>query len=101
MAEIIHLPPKSDFRKLGVEIGRLVQEKNDAYGDSFSRSGEVLKILFPKGISPEQYTDALSIVRVVDKLFRIATRKNLLEESPWKDVAGYGLLGWNKDISQE
>lgn len=82
-----------NYAELGAEIGQLVQQKNQAYGDSFSRSGDVLKILFPQGIAVEQYIDALAIVRVVDKLFRIATQKDAFGESPWRDIVGYGILG--------
>lgn len=81
------------YREIGEELGRLVDDKQKAYGDSFGRSGEVLRILYPHGIAPAQFDDALTIVRVVDKLFRIATDKDAFGESPWKDVAGYGLLG--------
>jgi hypothetical protein len=44
--------------------------------------------------------DALGIVRVLDKLFRIATRKNAFNESPWDDVAGYGLILATRDQEQ-
>jgi len=81
------------YEEIGTQVGKLVQEKNQAYGDSFSRSGEVLTILYPHGIQPHQYKDALTIVRVVDKLFRIATNRDALGETPWRDVAGYGILG--------
>lgn len=83
----------SKFQEMGTEIGHLTQEKNAAYGDSFAKSGDILRILFPDGIQPEQYQDALAIVRVVDKLFRIATKKDAFGESPWRDIAGYGVLG--------
>ena len=81
------------YAEMGRALGELTQEKNEAYGDSFEKSGEVLVLLYPSGIRPEQYRDALAIVRVVDKLFRIATRKEAFGESPWKDIAGYGILG--------
>lgn len=81
------------YQKTGLEIGKLVAEKQAAYGDSFGKSGKVLELLYPDGISPEQYRDALTVVRIVDKLFRIATRKDAFGESPYKDIAGYGLLG--------
>jgi hypothetical protein len=84
---------KKNFQKIGAEIGILVAEKNAAYGDSFAKSGEIMRILYPAGIEPEQMDDALAVVRVVDKLFRIATRKDAFGESPWKDIAGYGILG--------
>lgn len=35
----------------------------------------------------------LAITRIVDKLFRIATDKDAFGESPFKDIAGYGILG--------
>lgn len=84
----------SKFEETGRIIGRLVDEKNSAYGDSFGRSGEILRVLFPDGVQPEQYDDFLAVTRVIDKLFRIATDRDALGESPWQDIAGYGLLGW-------
>lgn len=81
------------YEEIAVEIGRLVQQKNEAYGDSFSRSGEILQVLYPDGIRPEQYTDALAITRVLDKLFRLANKKDAFNENPWQDIVGYALLG--------
>lgn len=81
------------YSEMGKLLGELTQMKNTAYGDSFAKSGDILEILYPHGIKPEQYRDALAIVRVIDKLFRIATRKDAFGESPWKDIAGYGILG--------
>lgn len=88
---------ETTYEKLGSEVGKLVDEKQVAYGNSYGKSGEVLQILYPDGVMPEQYTDMLAIVRVLDKLFRIATQKDAFGESPWRDVAGYGLLGVKKD----
>lgn len=81
-----------DYEKLGRDIGRLIVEKQKAYGDSFHKSGKVMEQLFPKGIPPESYVDALAIVRIIDKLFRLATDPNWGGESPWGDIAGYSLL---------
>jgi hypothetical protein len=81
------------FEKIATEIGKLVDQKNAAYGSSFAESYKILSVLYPNGIKPEQYTDALAIVRVLDKLFRIANHKNAFGESPWKDIAGYAILG--------
>ena len=80
------------FKNIGEEIGELVQRKNQAYGNSFGKSGEILKILYPQGVQPEQYNDMLTIVRVLDKLFRIATDKDALGENPWEDICGYSIL---------
>lgn len=78
---------------LGTKLGKLTEEKNIAYGDSFRRSGAFLSMLYPNGIRPDQYDDALTLVRIFDKLMRIATDQDAFGESPYNDIVGYGLLG--------
>lgn len=85
------------FESTAEEIGRLVAEKQKAYGDSFGKSGALLKILYPDGIALDQYDDVLTIARIVDKLFRIATDKDAMGESPWRDINGYSLLAYIRD----
>ena len=80
------------YSQRGKEIGELVERKNKAYGDSFAKSGDILRILYPNGIKPDQYDDVLAITRIIDKLFRIATDRDGLDESPWEDIAGYSIL---------
>ena len=80
------------YEEIGRALGALVDEKQIAYGDSFNRSGDVLTILYPDGIAPEQYIDALAITRIIDKLFRIANQRDAFGESPGRDIAGDGLL---------
>ncbi|WP_424356556.1 hypothetical protein [Methanocella sp. MCL-LM] len=80
------------------EIGELTVEKNEAYGDSFARSSEILRVLYPEGVRPEQYQDLLGVARLIDKMFRIATRKNAFGESPWRDICGYGLIAAASEI---
>lgn len=87
----------SKFEELGKEIGQLVDQKNKAYGNSFGEAGNFLKILYPDGVSPEKYDDMLCVVRIFDKLKRIATKKDAFSESPYADIVGYGLLGLNRD----
>jgi hypothetical protein len=41
--------------------------------------------------------DVLTICRVVDKLFRLATDPTYGDESPWRDICGYSLLSMGKD----
>ena len=89
------------FEKIATEIGKLVDEKNVAYGSSFLKSEKILKILYPDGINPEQYKDMLAVTRIVDKLFRIATQKEAFGESPFKDIAGYGILGVANDQEEQ
>lgn len=84
--------PARTYEELGGDIGRIVTAKQAAYGDSFGKSGAVMRALYPEGIPPEQLDDALTVIRIVDKLFRVATNRDALGESPWKDIMGYALL---------
>lgn len=87
---------KPNYHALASNVASLVIEKQVAYGDSFSKSGDVLRILYPDGIPPEKLDDALVIVRVIDKLFRLAVDNDPTGESPWQDIVGYGLLALAK-----
>ena len=93
---------KPDFVEIATNIGILVKEKNAAYGDSFGQASKILDVLYPKGIQPDQYMDMLAIVRVIDKLFRLANQKDAFGESPWKDICGYSVLGVanSEDLSE-
>lgn len=83
---------------LGEAIARLVAEKNKAYGDSIGTSGDVLRILYPDGIKPEQYDDLLLIARSIDKFTRIARgERTAFGESPYIDLAGYAMRGALRD----
>lgn len=94
-----------DYACIGAQIGELVACKQVQYGDAYGRSGQILRVLYPDGVRPDQYDDLLAITRVVDKLFRIAQRgengKDLGGESPWADIAGYGILGIAKDQGRD
>jgi hypothetical protein len=91
---------KTTFEEIGKTIGRLVDVKNAKYGDSFSKCGSVLRILYQDGITPEQYDDVLTVCRILDKLFRVATDKDALGESPYTDIAGYCILAVAKNIAE-
>lgn len=94
---VLKLEGESQFDRIAKEIGALVTEKNAAYGNSFAKTDVFLNILFPDGIRPAQYGDALALVRIFDKMMRIATNKDALGESPYRDIAGYGILGAAND----
>jgi hypothetical protein len=85
------------IQNIANEIGNLTAKKNQAYGNSFEATGAFLCILYPLGIKPEQYGDALLLARIFDKQMRIATRKDAFGESPYRDIAGYGICGAKKD----
>lgn len=90
-----------NYVEIAKDIGILVSEKQEAYGDSFNKSEQIIKILFPNGIKQENYRDVLTITRIVDKLFRIATKKDAFGESPYRDIAGYALLGFAHDLEEK
>jgi hypothetical protein len=93
--------PDPEFLKSeAIKLAEFLIEKNKAYGNSFHSSGEVLKILYPDGVRPEQYPDLLFIVRIWDKLKRIATDKDAFGESPYKDIMGYSLLAYEKHTNK-
>jgi len=85
------------YEEIGAGIGRLVDKKQKAYGRSFDHVGRILAIVYPSGIRPDQYDDLGGMIRILDKLFRIATSKKAFGEDPWEDVAGYALL-MNRDL---
>ncbi len=86
------------YSELGTVIGQLVEKKNVAYGKSFQKSEEIIRSLYPDGVPVQAYKEMLAITRICDKLYRLATmsmrkdKKDLMGESPGKDIAGYGLL---------
>ena len=91
----------SKFERIGRDTGKLVADKQAAYGDSFGRSGRVLKELYPEGIMPGDYDNVLTVVRMLDKIFRIATDKDALGENPFKDICGYALLAMGRDEDEK
>jgi len=90
------------YEQIGLEIGKLVGEKNKAYGESASKTGSILQILYPNGIPVERFSDALLIIRVLDKITRLACGdSSAFNESPWSDIIGYAILGVDKGLRQE
>ena len=84
-------PPASDLAGIAAELAAVVERKSAAYGDSVTRSSQIMRILYPDGVPVTAYRDALLVVRVLDKLSRIATDRDAFGEDPWGDVAGYAL----------
>lgn len=84
------------------KLKNLLAEKAAGYGPSWQTAADMMLVLFPDGIPPYAYTDALLIVRVLDKLQRLAhaiinERGDGGNEDPWYDLAGYGMVGCSKD----
>lgn len=86
------LPPPSVYEQLGQEIGRLVATKQKQYGDSFSTAPKILALLYPDGVPVDRYDSLLAVVRILDKLKRVATQDPTDTEDHWGDLCGYSLL---------
>jgi len=80
------------FQELAKEQAIETAKKNEAYGDSCVFVTKVFELMYPDGIPVSCYQDALVMVRVLDKLSRIAHRKEAFGESPWNDIMGYALM---------
>lgn len=89
------------IQEKALDIANLVVEKDKAYGSAFDKAGEFLKLLYPNGVKPENYTDMLGIVRIFDKLSRIATDKKAFSEEPFADIIGYCLIALRRQIKNE
>lgn len=76
------------YKKLGEKIGSLVDEKNQAYSNSYNETGQILKLLYPNGIMTENYKDMIVLIRMIDKMKRLATSKEAFKENPYKDLIG-------------
>ncbi len=91
-------PEMATYQKIAMEIASLLQIKNAAYGSAFEKTTHILEQLYPKGIPLESYKDVHVIVRVLDKLSRIAQNNDPLGEDPWKDICGYSILAQTENL---
>jgi hypothetical protein len=94
---------KKIYETIGQETGAMVDKKNDAYGDAIHTVPKILELLYPKGIDFDKFQDLALIVRILDKICRIAKGNEInFEETPYKDIAGYGILGQEiKELSRD
>lgn len=91
------------FEQVGKEFGKLVDEKQEAYGDSITKTGKLLRVFmedYNNGDGtytiPDVLIDHIALqVRVMDKQNRIFSnpKGDLMSEKPYSDIIGYGMLG--------
>jgi hypothetical protein len=90
------------FEEKGHKLGKLVDEKQAAYGDSISKASKLMKVYLEDYktedgyLIPEELLDHILLqVRIIDKQNRIFSnpKADKMNESPYSDLAGYGLLG--------
>jgi len=82
----------SNYHDLAREIADLLEVKQAQYGNSVGTTPKILALLYPDGVRVDQYADVLTVVRMLDKLKRVATGHPSDTEDPWEDIAGYAIL---------
>jgi hypothetical protein len=80
------------LENLGTRLGVMLQAKNEAYGSAFLKCDEFLSILWPDGVPRSAYGTMLILVRMFDKMMRIATAPDAFNEDAESDLAGYAML---------
>ncbi len=80
-----------NFLETATNLGKLLEEKNRQYGNSYITVPDILRILYPTGIKPGEYGDASAIIRILDKISRRAAGNSDAAED-WRDIAGYGVV---------
>ncbi|MCP1159285.1 hypothetical protein [Bacillus infantis] len=91
------------FESRAHELGKLVDTKQAAYGDSVSKASQLMKVFLQDYKTdnntytiPEELLDHILLqVRIIDKQNRIFSnpKADKMNESPYSDISGYGLLG--------
>jgi ribonuclease HIII len=89
------------FEKIASNLATILSMKNDAYGNAFDKTTQILTLLYPNGIKVDQFKDVHVIVRMLDKLSRIARDNDPTGESPYMDIAGYSILALARDEDYE
>jgi len=79
---------KSKFKEIADKIGSMVEEKNVQYGDSYANTQKFLDILYPESIPVEKFSDIVCIIRIFDKLKKVAAQVESDEENPYADLIG-------------
>ncbi|MCK4302658.1 MAG: hypothetical protein KAY24_00260 [Candidatus Eisenbacteria sp.] len=87
------------YEKVGGALIETLKEKRQAYGNNLASTGIFLAAFYPTGIPVAAYSEIATMIRVLDKLFRLANQHGHTDagdawkdsESPWLDIAGYGL----------
>jgi len=88
-------PDEGKFEQLGREAGLFVEKRHRNHGDTFARAGGAFRLLFPKGITPEQVDDALFLSRIWDQMVKVS--QGASGDSPYKEILVFALEGLRRD----
>jgi tRNA A37 threonylcarbamoyltransferase TsaD len=92
----------TQFKEIAKGVAQELEKKNLAYGNAFDKTTKMLLLLYPQGIPVTSYPDIHVIVRMLDKISRIAQNKDPYGESPYLDLAGYAILATaNKEAAKK
>lgn len=99
---------KDDVKLLFENIWNLLIEKQKSYGDTYSVVPHVLELLLIEKkdengnylLNSTDINNLLTIVRILDKLFRIVNGNNGNEDA-WDDILGYCILEKIKTLRGE
>lgn len=80
------------YDQTAASIAAMLETKQVQYGDSVGTAPAILALLYPDGVRVDQYADLLTVVRMLDKLKRVATANADDPEDAWVDLCGYSLL---------
>lgn len=88
------LEHQKDFFDVGEKLVTKVAQKNNDYGSAFEQIEEILKVLYPNGVPVHQYGNMSLLVRMLDKVCRLANeREKFYNEDSWDDLIGYCFVG--------
>jgi hypothetical protein len=76
----------------GAETGREWDGKFEVYKNITHGTGRIMGVLYPRNILPHQYGDAMILVEIIKKMFRISGGKLSFKEDPFEDIAQLALL---------
>ena len=93
ISQAIGIPRRIAIQNIAHEIGNLTADKNAAYGNSVATVDACLKVFFPSGVPTRKYQHAMLFTRILDKMMRIATNETAFGENPYRDIAGYAIMG--------
>ena len=87
----------SEFEKIAIEVARMVDVKNEEYGECYKVAPELLKLFMPDGISSDKYEDIAIVLRLIEKVARLLGPTTNTKDI-WADIIGLGLNGY-KNVS--
>ena len=93
------------YEERALEIARMIEEKQQVYGDAYPKVAQCLAALYPQGVRPDQYQELSYLTRILEKLCRVSQRcsetRGLETESPFKDIVGIAFLAMLKDEEKQ